>query len=243
MLSCRTLRISEFDDRSNSFLSLLGFRSSGYEKVAVINCNFHDTAPLQMLVSNAGKTIRRLQITVPPHGEFNWSVHDLDALNLVGPADAPILSLAACETLEQIFVTVVGTNASFQPVAHTLSSVTSRRFQKFILEFRTTARRDPDSDQVKLIDRLSQLDGPLSQTARVALEEKRKVSLIILAQDPEFLAQGFMDFRSFGCVWAGEEIGGGEYLWSLTTPKKVRRSRVTALNRLFRQKASDDVLY
>jgi len=73
-LSCKTLRISEFDDQSNSFLSLLGSKSNGYEKVAVIGCNFRDTVPLQALISCAGKTIRRLQIAVSPHGEFHLHV-------------------------------------------------------------------------------------------------------------------------------------------------------------------------
>lgn len=65
------LRISEFDDLSNSFLSLLGSKSRGYEKVALIKCNFHDPLPLQMFISHAGKTIRRLQIEVSHHGEFD----------------------------------------------------------------------------------------------------------------------------------------------------------------------------
>lgn len=157
----------------------------------------------------------------------------------MGLASAPILSLAACETLEQIFITAVGTNGSFLPIASTLDSVTSPRFQKLILELRPTARRDPDSVQVELVDKLSQLDGPLSQITRINLEKNREVSLVLLAQDPEFLAQGFIHFQSLGRVWAGEEVCEGEYLWTLAVPKKVRRCRVSILNKLFRRKPLD----
>ena len=151
-----------------------------------------------------------------------------------GLADAPIISLAACEVLEQMFVTVVGTDISFHALAYTLSSVTSSRFQKLILEFRTVAQRGPDHVQVDLVDRLSQLDWPLSQLARAASEKRREVSLTLLGQDPEFLAQGFMDFQSLGCVWAGEEVGKGKYLWTFTAPKNVTRRRVNIFDRLFR---------
>jgi len=244
-LSCTTLRISEFDDLSNSFLSLLGSKSSGYEKVAVIKCNFRNTVPLQTLISRAGKTIRRLQIAVSLHGEFNLYIL-IDKLAILtritssGPiANAPVLSLVACETLEQVFVTVAGANTSFLPIASALDSITSIRFQKLILELRTTARREPDGVQVELVDRLAQLDGPLSQIARAASEKNRDVSLMLLAQDPEFLAQGFTHFGSLGHVWAGEEVGDGEYHWTVAVPKNVRRRHIRILTKLFRQKTLD----
>ena len=69
MLFCRTLRISGFDNRSSPFLSLLGSTLRGCEKVAIIKCKFGNVHPLQTLISHAGKTIRRLQIVVPLHGE------------------------------------------------------------------------------------------------------------------------------------------------------------------------------
>lgn len=154
-------------------------------------------------------------------------------------ANVPVLSLTTCEILEQIFVTVVGTNTSFQPIASTLSSVTSLRFQKLIFELRATAQREPDHIQVALVDRLSQLDEPMSRIARLALGKKREVSLTLLGQDPEFLAQGFVDFQSLGCVLAGEEIDEGEYIWTFSAPKNVKRRRICILNRIFKRKALD----
>lgn len=245
VLSCSVLRLSELDDGSNPFISLLGSKSGGYEKLAVIKCNFRDTEPLQTLISHTGKTIRRLQLVASPHGEF-------DSLLSVGPkvltryassglGDVPSLSLTTCERLEQIFVTVVGANTSFLSIASTLSSVASLRFEKFILELRTaTARRDPDFVQVELADRLSQLDLPLSQIAQVALEKDRKVSLVILGQDPEFLSLGFTGFQSIGCVWAGEEVDTGNYFWTLAAPKNTKRCCIgTLLNKLLRRKNLD----
>lgn len=238
-LSCRILRLSEFDDRSNSFLSLLGSKSRGYEKVAVINCDFHDPLPLQTLISSSGKTMRRLQIEVSPHGESDL-LHRLgQGFDVYDLANAPVLSLTTCEVLEQIFVAAAETSASFLPVASTLSSVTSLCFQKLILELRTTAQREPDCVRVDLVDRLSRIDGPLSLIARIALEGKREVSLVLLGRDPEFLAQGFTNFQSFGRVWAGEEVGKGDYFWMLSTPKDAKRRRVTILDKLFRRKASN----
>lgn len=72
-ISCSTLRISELDDQSNPFLSLLGSVSGAYEKVAVVKCNLLDVGPLQTLISQAGKTIRRLQIVIPSHCKLGLS--------------------------------------------------------------------------------------------------------------------------------------------------------------------------
>lgn len=155
-------------------------------------------------------------------------------------ANAPIISVTNCEVLEQIFVTAARTRVSFEPIASALSSVSSPCFHKLTLELRTAARRDPDHIQVELVDRLSRLDEPLSQIARVALEKNRKISLMLLGEDPEFLAQGFVDFQSLGHVWAGEEVSRGEYSWTLATPKNVKRCRViNTLGKLFRRKTSD----
>jgi len=90
---------------------------------------------------------------------------------------------------------------------------------------------ESDATQIDLTDGISYLDAPLSHLARVASEGNRKVSLVLLGQEPEFLAQGLIDFHALGYIWAGEEIGGGEYSWTLTAPKngRVKRCRIRIL--------------
>ena len=168
------------------------------------------------------------------------SDHEFDVYHLIGLGDIPVLSLTTCDVLEKIFVTAAETKVSFVPIVSTLSSVTSLRFQRLILELQTgTAERDPDHIQVDLTDRLSHLDEPLSQIARAVRGENREVSLVLLGQDPEFLAQAFVDFQSLGPVWAGEEVREGEYIWTVSAPKNVKRCPVKILDRLFRRKTLD----
>ena len=119
--------------------------------------------------------------------------------------------------------------------------MTSSRFQKLILKLQTAGHRESDAIQIDLVDRISRLDAPLSHLARVALERGREVSLVLLAQEPEFLAQGFVDFHALGYIWAGEEIGGGEYFWTFTAPKKnkTKRCRIRILDKLLKRKNLD----
>lgn len=67
---CRgDLRISEFDDRSFPFLSLLESKAAGFEGLTIEKCIFEDVRPLQRFVSANGRGVRRLRIVVAEHGE------------------------------------------------------------------------------------------------------------------------------------------------------------------------------
>ena len=140
----------------------------------------------------------------------------------------PSISLQDCPALEQICISNIKHSASFRRISSIVSSVTSSRFQNLVLKLQTTGHRESDAIQIDLADGISHLDAPLSHLARVASEGNRKVSLVLLGQEPEFLAQGLIDFHALGYIWAGEEIGGGEYSWTLTAPKnrKAKRCRI-----------------
>ena len=152
----------------------------------------------------------------------------------------PTLSIAECGILEELSVSVPRATTSFHHVPSILASTTSPRFRRLVLELRATARRESDATQLTLADGISQLDGPLSRLAQNATKTDHQVSLVLLGQDPEFLAQGLLDFQELGCVWAGEDVGGGEYLWTFAAPKngKARRYRTGILDKLFRWKIS-----
>jgi len=145
-----------------------------------------------------------------------------------------------CEVLEELFVSVLGTATSLDHVPSLLASITSPCFRKFILELRTPTQRGNDAAQIALADCISQLDGPLSRLAQNAVGIDPRVSLVLLGQDPEFLAQGLFDFQESGYVWAGEDVGGGEYSWTLAAPRnnKARRCRISILDKLFSWKKS-----
>jgi hypothetical protein len=63
------LCISEFDDQSIPFLSLLESQTTSYEALTIKKCIFEDIRPLQRFVSANGRDVRRLQIVVAEHGE------------------------------------------------------------------------------------------------------------------------------------------------------------------------------
>lgn len=69
------LCISEFDDESSPFLSLLDSQvPTGYERLTIKKCNFDDDGPLQRFVSANSQSMRRIQIVVASHGE-RWPTH------------------------------------------------------------------------------------------------------------------------------------------------------------------------
>jgi len=74
------LCISEFNDGSFPFLSLLESQATNYERLTIRKCSFDDTRPLQRLVSANGQNMRRIQIVVAGHGKrclpfFTSSIH------------------------------------------------------------------------------------------------------------------------------------------------------------------------
>ena len=160
---------------------------------------------------------------------------------MCGPDELPDISLQDLLALEQVFLSVTAQTAPFHRISSLISSATSLRFKRFVLKLRTTARRESDTIQVDLADRLSCLDTPLSNLARVSSKENRAFSLVLLAQDPEFLAQGLADFHEVGYIWAGEETGEGGYFWTFTSPKnnRTKRFRISVLDKLFRRKDLD----
>jgi hypothetical protein len=117
-----------------------------------------------------------------------------------------------------------------------MSSVASPCFQRLILKFRST--NHSDVVQIGLTDGISCLDAPLCHLARAALERNHTISLVLMGQEPEFLAQGLIDFPALGYIWAGDEIGEGEYLWTFTAPKKrkMKRYRIRVLDLLLGRK-------
>jgi hypothetical protein len=74
------LRLSELNDKSSSFLSLLGSQSTAYERIALIKCSFHSFRPLQQFISATGRSVRSLQIVVPDHGEYILSLFECPLL-------------------------------------------------------------------------------------------------------------------------------------------------------------------
>lgn len=151
--------------------------------------------------------------------------------------EVPELSLQDCPAFEQVFLSVIGPTASFHKIATLISSISSTRFRSLVLKLRTTARRESDVVQVDLTDRIGILDVSLSRLGRVASARGHKVSLVLLGQEPEFLAQGLADFHEVGWIWAGEDIGDNNYFWTFTSPEsKMKRRRICILDRLFGRK-------
>ena len=66
-----SLCLSEFDDKSRSFLSLLESHATGMKKVTISNCNFYDSHPLQRLLSSARRSIQTLEIIVDKNGRHS----------------------------------------------------------------------------------------------------------------------------------------------------------------------------
>lgn len=66
-----TLRLSELDDGSNPFLSLLKSHATAIEKVAVDKCNFHNPRPLQKFLSSTKQSVRSLQVVVGRDGKHS----------------------------------------------------------------------------------------------------------------------------------------------------------------------------
>ena len=231
------LVLSELGDESNHFLLLLGSQPTCYETIALVGCSFRSVRPLQQFISTAGKSVRRLQIVAPDHGEHIPPSFACPPSDTRGSGAVPPLSILDCKVLEDVFVSVLGTTNSFHSIPPLLASITSPHFRKIILKLRTTAGRESDAVQISLADGISQLDGSLSHLARNATRINRRVSLVLLGQEPEFLAQGLFDFQELGYIWAGEEVGGGEYSWTFTTPKKGKTRRCV-LYKLFRRETS-----
>ena len=151
------------------------------------------------------------------------------------PAEVPEFSLQDCSVLEQLLLSIAGTTASFTHIASLISSITSAGFRCLTLKLRTTVQREPYTVQTDLADRISNLDIHLSHLGCLALARNHRVSVVLLGQDPEFLAQGLVKFHTVGYIWAGEDFGEG-YLWTFTSPKssKMKRHCICILDRLFR---------
>ena len=152
------------------------------------------------------------------------------------PGRVPELSLRDCTALERVSLSVVGRTASFPCISALILSITSPHFKSLTLKLRTIGRRERDTVQADLVDKIGGLDGPLSRLGRVALARNQKVSLVLLGWEPEFLAQGLVDFQTVGYVWAGDEVGENSYSWTFTSPKDSRTNRycISIPNRLFR---------
>ena len=150
----------------------------------------------------------------------------------------PELSLQDFLMLERVFLSVAAPTISFHRISSLVSSITSTRFKSIVLKLRTTGQRERDAVQANLVDRISCLDAPLSHLACVSSKENHKVSLVLLGQDPEFLAQGLVGFHEVGYIWAGEEISENEYFWTFASPKnaETKRYRICILDRFFRQR-------
>ena len=139
--------------------------------------------------------------------------------------------------LERVSLSVVGSAVQFRGILSLVSSINSPHFQTLILKLQTAAQRESDIVLAGLVDRISCLDAPLSHLARVASEDDRKFSFVLLGQDPEFLVQGLIDFDEVGYIWAGEEMGENNYFWTFTSPKngRTKKPRICLLDKLFRR--------
>lgn len=152
--------------------------------------------------------------------------------------EVPDLSLKDCTALEHLFLSIIGQTSSFHKISALISSITSNNFRSFTLKLRTTARREHDVVQIDLTDRISSLDIPLSRIGRLVAVRNKKVSLVLLGQEPEFLAQGLTCFDKVGHIWAGEDMGDGNYFWSFTSPNGggvMKRNRIRILDWLFKR--------
>lgn len=219
------LCISGFDDGSVPFLSLLESQATGYKRLTIRECSFDDVRPLQSFVSANGRSIRKIQIVVAEHGEHYLPTFAPPISKAHYSGGVPLILLHDCLVLEQICVSDIRSNTSFSRISSILSSVTSSRFRELVLKLQATSHRESDATQIDLVDGISYLDEPLSHLARAASEGNLKVSLVLVGQDPEFLAQGLIDFHKLGYIWAGEEIGGGDHSWTLSAPKKRKGKR------------------
>ena len=158
-------------------------------------------------------------------GRWASSILVAEPLLTRNQGEVPDLSLKDCTALEHVFLSVKGPTASFPIISSLISSISSNDFKSFTLKLQTTARRERDIVQTDLTDRISSLDTPLSRLGRLVAARNKKVSVVLLGQEPEFLAQGLIDFHEVGHIWAGEDMDEGRYLWSFTSPKRGATKR------------------
>ena len=69
-----TLYLSEFDDDSNDFISLLELHAAGTKRITISKCNFRDLRPLQWFLSSAAQSIQNLHVIVDENGERSRSL-------------------------------------------------------------------------------------------------------------------------------------------------------------------------
>ena len=64
------LRLSDLEERSGPFLSLLGSQRTEYEQITLERCGLRDFLPLQRLISSAGMSLRKLYLFAEGDREF-----------------------------------------------------------------------------------------------------------------------------------------------------------------------------
>ena len=104
-------------------------------------------------------------------------------------------------------------------MATMLSSVTSDRFSRLILDSRIREPAKPCciSVQDEQVEGIRMLDFPLCRLAvRILQATHKRVHFVILAHDPKPLALGLVRFHRVGDIWAGEKVNGGGYRWGFS---------------------------
>ena len=140
------------------------------------------------------------------------------------------LRLALCTALRGLAIKPED-GACLEEVAAVLNSIISE-VTVLALEFGNKGETQPhhDAPSENQLDKIGILDRPLSKLARrVYMETGKRLTLILIANNPPYLVERLPDFREVGNTWKGERVIGGhpnDHLWSFLAATESEQSEV-----------------
>jgi len=201
---------------SGRFFSYLATQMTGFEKVAIGGCTFEDYRPVQSFISSIGTCLKRLHVLLIGDREFvpcrRICIARCSCL-LIDLIELPNVTLDDCKALEQIMFSFCGPEAPFPAMAVMLSTVTSRKFYSFVLDVRlrclTQAYRG--NLQEYQMEGIRMFDLPLFRLAahKDPCNSRKRVFVMVLADNPEPLVLGLVLFRRVGNIRLGGRGGQG----------------------------------
>lgn len=210
------LHLSDLDEGSEPFFSLLASQTTRYERITLERCGSRNFLPLQRFISSVGTSLRKLYLFAEGNrklGPPNWISAFLKTLTLPPDRrDVPKISLSECTALEYLSINIVGPETRFYRIASILSSIVSPGFRKFVLD--VALREFPDiycsAIRNVLVDGVSRVDRPLCTLARrIVREDKGELLFILLTHNVLELAQQLTELNREGNILAGEKVIGG----------------------------------
>lgn len=114
------------------------------------------------------------------------------------------VAMSACDNLKTLAFDMRG-GVQMEEVVGWVSSITSTRLAVFALDFGDRGARSTGSGDS--LGKIKPLDQPLSELARrVYGETGKRLTLVLVANNPCGLVAGLPEFRRVGNVWRGERV-------------------------------------